>query len=272
MRRHQSLLIAVLLALTVILAAGHPISPVQALRDKKALSPTADSHVTREFPDANWGRTPGLFVRDDEVHETLAFLMFDLAELPSNAAIEEATLRLYPDAGTSNGTVNLHHCPSNDWNEYEITYNNKPAYSPEPLGNINVTSKWTWYELDLTQTARSMLSKDNKRLSLALTGETLPNWTTVAFNSRNFPLDPPGQSTKPQLSVLYSYTPSSGIDPVVIGLIAVGLVSVSGIGLGLIYMRRKRRKQSPAETQPTTETSGPSSQTYYSPNSLADLG
>lgn len=244
MRTSRRFLIGLLLALTLMLAISHPIRSVQALRDRKALLPTADSYVTREFPDANLGREWILRVMGDGTLETLAFLMFDLGEIPSNAVVEEAELRLYAPGGSSNGIVYLHYCGDNDWTEFGVTYNNKPAYSPELLGTINVTSQWTWYEVNLTETARSTFSKGDKRLSLAITGETLPHAVIVEFDSRTFPLVPSGENTHPQLSVLYSYTPSSGIDPVLVGLIAIGIVGISSVGLGLVYIWRKRRKQS----------------------------
>lgn len=236
MRARPRFLTALLLLLVTTLAVVHPIFPVQAIRDRKTLSPVADAEVRSAQPDVNLGRIWGLSVERNS-EETVNYLMFDLGQLPAGTtAIEEAALRLYAAEGTatSTGEVNVHYCPSNDWTEDGITYN-KPAFQSETIDSVNVTSNSIWYEWNVTSTATSTLRTADKRLSVALEGST--NGGIIVFYSRQSP----GVDLRPQLSVLYSYTPSSGKEPVLVALIVIVVAAASAIGL-VAYTRRKKRK------------------------------
>lgn len=216
--------------------------PSQALRDSKELLPIADSYVRSLGQDFNWGRAGHLWVRSGE-EEMISFLMFDLSQIPSDALVEEAELRLYAVGVFLNAVVvGVHYCADNDWTELGITYSNMPEFQPDPLDSVNVTTAFIWYEWNVTDTARLTMGAADKRLSLALKAET-ENKTWDEFNSANPMLGTSENDTRPRLSVLYSYSPSSGPDPVLIGLVAIGVASASIVALELALIRRKRGKQ-----------------------------
>jgi hypothetical protein len=170
--------------------------------------------------------------------------MFDLGGLPSDAVIEETTLRLSAITGglaVPPVSVSAHYCPSNDWTEYEITYNNKPEFEAQPLDTVNnitsgTTWAFTWYEWHVTNTVQTVFNRADKRISFTMKTD---DDSGMSFNSRNSP----SVDNRPQLSVLYSYTPSSGVDPILVGTIVIGVAAASAIGL-VAYTRRKRRKTS----------------------------
>lgn len=238
MRRDKSFVFT-LLVLVLLLTSVPAISTVQAPRYMKTLNPTADSHVANEGPDKNWGRSWSLFVRGNGT-EILAFLMFDLSQIPSDAGVEWAKLRLYASYVNIRALISVYHCPNNDWTEEGITYNNKPTFSTTPIDTANVTSINS-YEWNVTGTVQSTLEAADKKLTLVLKADT---HTWVNFDSRNKPY---ASQTRPQLVVLYQASPPSGTDPVLTTLILIVVIGAVAVGLGLSYILLKRRKP-PKET------------------------
>lgn len=217
--------------------------PSQASRERRELLPIADSYVRSSGPDFNWGIAHHLWVASGQ-EEMISFLMFDLSEIPSDALVEEAALRLYASVVDIETVVGVHYCADNDWTELGITYSNKPEFQPEPLDSANITTALAWYEWNIADTTRSTLGATDKRLSLVVKTETEKEaWIT--FGSTNPMLSPSetGEDWRPRLSVLYSYSPGSGPDPVLIGLLAIGIVGTSIVALELAYIQRKRGKQ-----------------------------
>ena len=193
------------------------------------------------------GRGRVLLVEED-FQESFSFLMFDLAGIPSGATIEEAKLRLHTTGDTSpKAPVSVYYCPSNDWAEMEITYNNKPSSSATSIDTANVTTPMTWYEWNVTDTAKSAFEAEDKRLSLVLKADT---HGLVEFSSRNDPLARPPTEWRPQLVVLYEAPPPSGNDPILTTIIIIAVIAAVAVGLGLSYVFLKRRK--PPSPQPST--------------------
>ena len=77
----------------------------------------ADSYIKANAMHENFGARPILKVsKHDE-----ALLRFDLGQLPANATIERATLRLYINGGAGDGTISVHRAMA-DWAESTVTY------------------------------------------------------------------------------------------------------------------------------------------------------
>ena len=248
MRRGKGFLSA-LLVLALLVTSALAIPPVQAPRDKKTLNPKADSCARSDSPAWNTGREWYLWV-EERFEEMLSFLMFDLSQIPSGATIERAKLRLHTTGDTSKkAPVSVYHCPSNDWTEEGITYNNKPAFSPEPVDTANVTTPMTWYEWNVTATVQSAFEADGKRLSLVLKADT---YGLVQFQSKNDPLArPPPEDTRPQLVVLYEAPPPSGTDPILTATIIIAVIAAVAVGLGSSYILLKRRRPSSPKPSPS---------------------
>lgn len=215
---------------------------VEALQGK-ILVPTADADVWSEEADWNRGRVMDLdVVRLGISSERLAFLMFDLWEIPIGSNISEAKLQMYAGAVDIKALVSAHYCASNDWAEDEITYNNKPSFSAMATDALNVTRALTWYEWNVTEAARTALSAADKKLSLVLKADTQGG---IVFRSKDDPWALPQggvPDTRPHLNVLYVAPPPSGNDPTFTILILIIAAGIAGVVLGITYKRLKHRK------------------------------
>jgi len=216
------------------------MSQAQALVEKKTLNPTADSYVESEFPDTNVGRSGDLLVREPAVvngRESLGFLMFDLGQIPSSASVEWARLRLLTTgAVVYKSLVGVYYCSDNGWTEDGITFNNMPSFSQTTLDTANVTTPQTPYEWNVTETVKTTLQSTDKRLSLVLKADT-PGF--VEFYSRQNPFNP---AYYPELVVQYDAPPQTGIY-IPKELIIIVVIGAAAIGLEIIYLHKKRRKQ-----------------------------
>jgi len=105
--------------LTIALALGASFVVGQAT------PPAADTYVSNAFPKYNFGSAISLIVQSG----TTSYLRFNLATLPPGGSVNKATLRLYVDAVSKNGTFDVYEIDSN-WSESTLTYNT-PA---PPLG------------------------------------------------------------------------------------------------------------------------------------------
>jgi hypothetical protein len=230
-------LIFILLLLVISVTAVFDAGIAQAASEVKTINPVADSYVVDEFPDWNRGTSPELVV----VHRTgtfssenIAFLMFDLSGVPSDARVEWAKLRLYAKDVFVSAPLSLHYCPDNGWTEDGITYNNKPAFSPAAIDTVNVTVSDTWYEWNVTATVKSTLTAADKRVSLVLKAETNGSATFYSRSNTDAP---------PQLVVSYSTTPPTSIDPILVGIVAVAASGLAaGLAVTFIRLRRKNLK------------------------------
>jgi len=245
MYRNRGFMFA-LLVLALPFASVLAVPSVKVLREKKTLNPTADSYVAEEGPNTNWGRAWWLRVEGDGP-EILAFLMFDLGENPSGAAIEGAALRLYVPAVDIKAFVGVYYCSSNDWTEDGITYSNRPTFSSNPVDAANVTTASTWYEWNVTDTVQSAFEATDKRLSLVLKANT---YGAVEFDSKDDPYArPPYKETRPQLVVVYEAPEPSGSDPLLPVLVAIISIGAAVIALELAYIHLKRRRQKPSPSK-----------------------
>jgi len=204
------------------------------------LAPIADSYVDSEWPDRNseWmdgNRATSLWVSYRVPwDESIAFLMFDLSPVPSEASITSARLRLCT-TGEAGAYVSVHYCSNNEWTEEGITYNNMPPFSQTPIDSVNVTSPITWYEWNVTNTVQSTLQSDGKKLTLVLRSAEGP----AQFESRNSPWF--DGEHRPQLVVVYEAPPTSDSTPQIIMFIVI-IAAVSGTGLSYVLLKRMKHK------------------------------
>lgn len=247
----NKVLLSSLVVLVLLFTSTTTISIVQAPQETKTLEPKADSSVSSESPNFNVGRYYKLEVWVS-FEERFSFLMFDLSEIPSGAVIEEAKLRLYTSGDESKkAPISVYHCPSNDWTEDGITYNNKPSFSTTPIDTANVTNTFTWYTWNVTGTVQSTVKATDKRLSLVLKADS-QGW--VEFMSKNSPFGQPLGSDRPKLVVSYTAPPPSGTNPILTGLIVIGLTGAAIVGLTLTYTHLKKKKPTAQTPQPTPKS------------------
>ncbi|RKG99758.1 DNRLRE domain-containing protein [Corallococcus carmarthensis] len=129
-------------SVTTLLAVAALSAPSLALAATTVtLTPVADSYVTPDAPDANFGNS-GTFVVNRGYSE--AYLRFDLSSLPANAVITSVSLSALAYSGYAyggDGNVYTSFVADDSWQEMGITWNNRPTPAATPVG------EWfLWYD------------------------------------------------------------------------------------------------------------------------------
>lgn len=174
------------------------------------LNPSADAYVDSETPDTNYGEDTTLRVRFND-YTRYTYLMFNLADIPPEAIIISARLRLYLTSFSGSlpwgqGSIGAHFSSDNSWTESGITWNNKPDFSP------TATSHWSFGILVWTNAYKSWDQTEDVQQGLALGGLTTvlkfggtSGYAYATFNSKE-------ASNDPQLVVEYSTDPIHRIE------------------------------------------------------------
>ena len=144
---------AIFLAFPVVLFSIIP--QVWAIQASVIVS--EDSYVSSDQPNTNKGDYSHLFVYNetDELNTTRAYnawLKFNLSDIPSNATINSAVLRVHTGlSGTGLVGVGVFLCNDTSWDEYTITWNTTPPlFSSEPIATLNVSTSNTDYDFNVT--------------------------------------------------------------------------------------------------------------------------
>jgi hypothetical protein len=152
------------------------------------LNPVADTYVSSEEPDRNFGASSGL--RVDNSPTARSYIRFTVP--PVNGTIVSATLRLYVKNNMPNG-YSVHTTSNNTWSETGITFNNAPAFSSVIVTSL-ATSSAGWVQVALPNVVRG---SGNYNLIL-----TTPSTTATGIGSRE-------SSTKPELVLVIASTNTS---------------------------------------------------------------
>lgn len=129
-----------------------------------------DSWVDSANPDANMGSDPKLHLKNEGGAEVrTSYLKFNLSDLPSDAQIISARVKLYCNQDDGAGTTNIPvylYAVDDSWAENTITYNNAPAKG-DVVGTALVGEKNTFYVWDITSYVQTEWAGD-KIVSLSM--------------------------------------------------------------------------------------------------------
>ena len=152
-------------------------SPLGVL-DQHTSYAIADAVVLEGYPSQNLGDTADMWAGYDEYLEpdgetARSLVRFDIASLPPNQDISEATLRLYlvgswDYPGTSR-TIRTYRITSS-WSESSVTWNNRPGYGGSYGSNSIVHGAWGWYEFDVTNLVRAWYDETYTNHGIMLRG------------------------------------------------------------------------------------------------------
>jgi len=133
--------------------------------------PSADTFVSSATPKINYGPTIILAVGPG----TNSYLQFNLSGIPAGANISKATLRLYVDAVSGSGTLDVFPVTSS-WSENKVTYNTRPTQKSASAivgSSISITSASVnqFLLIDITPLAQGWVNGTipNNGVALALT-------------------------------------------------------------------------------------------------------
>src|SRR6202034_1367891 len=133
--------------------------------------PSADTFVSNSTPKLNYGPSIILAVGPG----TSSYVQFNLSGIPAGATISKATLRLYVDAVSGSGTLDVFQVTSS-WTENKVTYNTRPTQQSVSAivgSSIPITSASynQFLLIDITPLAQGWLNGTipNNGVALALT-------------------------------------------------------------------------------------------------------
>jgi hypothetical protein len=168
-------------------ALSVPLSAQQA-------PPSADTFTLSATPRTNYGQSPLLAVTSG----ASTFIQFNLSELPPNATVSKATLRLYVDAVTGAGTFDVYEV-NTPWTEEGLNFTNAPAPGLSATGSkpvsISSASGNQFVLVDITTLVQDWVNGTiaNNGIALKLTSST----GGVSFDSKESPLT----SHEPELEI-----------------------------------------------------------------------
>lgn len=172
------------------------LTPINPIGNEVILYAVGDAYVDSLIPDANFGREKSFSTglvnfgegRDDDF---LGYVQFDLDEIPRDAQIEDARLKLTTNNDASivkpKGTVRVYRVEYECWNENSLNLNNAPNtgyYVTEK--NIELENGTT-YEFDVSSAVQEWVNGTANYGFLIMTRE-LDKPSYAAFYSRE--LDP----------------------------------------------------------------------------------
>ncbi len=150
-----------------------------------------DSFVRQDTPDTNYGDETflraGVNMMPADQYQTL--LQFDVSDLPDNAHIVSATLKLYATGSASGFRA---YAVTEDWAEMAVTWNNKPL--AETTGASAFAIGPGWAKWSVANAVQGWITGTNHGL-LVKQGNSL--FGTVDFSAR-------GETNSPQLIVTYA--------------------------------------------------------------------
>ncbi len=133
--------------------------------------PAADTFVSSSTPKLNYGPSIILAVGPG----TNSYVQFNLSGIPAGATISKATLRLYVDAVSGSGTLDVFQVTSS-WGENKVTYNTRPTQQSVSAivgTSVPITSATgnQFLLIDITPLAQGWLNGTipNNGVALALT-------------------------------------------------------------------------------------------------------
>ncbi len=141
---------------------GTPVTCVTLKRTPSGV--VADTIIRSTAQSNNFGTQPILRVsaRDESL------LRFDLSSIPSEAAVTRATLKLYVNGESGEGTTEVHRILS-PWSESSVTYRSfNQGFVPEPATTFLITSKTALKSVDLTQLVAQWVSGQKPNHGLLL--------------------------------------------------------------------------------------------------------
>jgi hypothetical protein len=152
-------------------------SIVNAL-DQRTFYSIADATVLQGYPSVNLGYTTDMWAGyDDGLNPdgqiARSLVRFDIAGLPSNVSITQATLRLYLvtswDYPNTSRTITAYRITSS-WSEGGVTWNSRPGYGGSYGSTAIVHGAWGWYEFDVTGLVKTWYSSTNANYGIMLRG------------------------------------------------------------------------------------------------------
>jgi hypothetical protein len=171
------------------------VSPSGIAETVVTLPAIADAYIASERPNENFGFA-ALFVGyhivgDDNFGAQRSLLRFDLGNIPVNARIVEARMRLYQSFATPGDTEAMRIIVrqlNSAWGEQSVTWNTEPVWG-DVRAETFVAPDEGWVEWDLTALVSDWVSNQATNHGVELIGDERVQQRERAFNSRETETD-----------------------------------------------------------------------------------
>jgi hypothetical protein len=130
------------------------------------ITPSADSYTNTVDPTTNYGSKTLL---DVDAASQITYIQFNLASIPTTASISQATLKLYVNAVTTGGSLNVDYV-NGAWLESTIDSSNAPPLGTTIASQVSVTSaeKNQYILINVTSAVQAWLSGSETNNGIAL--------------------------------------------------------------------------------------------------------
>jgi 2',3'-cyclic-nucleotide 2'-phosphodiesterase (5'-nucleotidase family) len=160
------------------------------------LTPVADAQVASGRPSANYGTSQNIYLQSasttaSSFGDERGWLRFDLAGLPSDKVITQATLQMFCWKSTGPGMdVSVHGGADDGWAESAITYATEPSFGAAlDTKTLAAGATDVWYGWDVTAWVQGKWA-GNRLVSLLLKptseGSTATPAPSYAFDAREY--------------------------------------------------------------------------------------
>ena len=227
------------LSIVVLTLVFNPLIPsVHAVEEIPEIWPLEDSFISSDTPVTIYGRRGELDVEYYVTSLTIykyAFLKFNLSQIPLNARIVSAELRIY--ANEVNGTMNVgaFYCPENGWNETKMSWSNAPTLPREflPTDSVQVKGKG-YHNINITRDVQ--ISLGARMLTEVI--RPVGYWEGQVYQAKVRFFSKDGESSAPKLVVKYSTPP---VGSYIVSVSVLGLprtqstrLAIDGVSKGLM--------------------------------------
>ena len=157
--------------------------------DEIILTPVKDAYICDCLPDTtNPGEGSNFLHQGDFITcITDSLIAWDLSSIPAEAAINDATLRLYAKSFYGAPSGDLTYFPiTEDWDENTVTPNNKPGYDGGNKITASYPSVGTWLEADITSFVQDWNDGTIPNYGLFCSSEDASSMSVVAYYSSNY--------------------------------------------------------------------------------------
>ena len=172
------------------------------------LSPVADAYVNSYHSDENEGDSSFLYVKNSEWGTSkLIFIKFHLSDIPADASIKSAQLKLRAAVALDGGDVSAYYVPDDSWRELGLTYDNRPNISNTITYTEEGVTSGSLCSWDITEDVLEAFH-DDKLLTEAVMWENTTEYGHIQFFSRE-------SGWPPKLEITYTIPTSSTPTPLI---------------------------------------------------------
>ena len=169
---------------------------------EETIEVSADTYVTSYSASSNFG---GVSLEIDRSYDKI-YLRFDLSHITPGMSVLSATLQLTAYNGYAyggDGNVYTHLVTDDSWDEFTMTWNNRPSKESDTLG-----SWWLWYDYTYAET---LATNDDPALAAAIEAEIAEDGVvsflleSPGYHTQYFSREEADSLYRPQLILTYEW-------------------------------------------------------------------